>query len=122
MTYVRIFFQVCMRAHKQSALTPFCPLSTDVRKKEYFSIFVKKYLFTFACSQLVVMRDGAPVFMQKVNYEPQCVSIHPGLTEVAVGGLDVSGVLPLVSKFLTVKFIILKFLKLVCIFDDPDKK
>ncbi len=40
--------------------------------------------------QVVVLRDKAPVFMQKAAFEPQCVAIHPGLTEVAVGGMDVS--------------------------------
>lgn len=40
--------------------------------------------------QIVVMQNKAPVFMQKVTYEPQSAAIHPGLTEVAIGGGAVS--------------------------------
>ena len=36
------------------------------------------------------MRNGSIVFIQKVDYEPPCVSINRDLTEVAVGGAMVS--------------------------------
>lgn len=35
-----------------------------------------------------MIRDGAIVNTQKASYEPQCVAINPGATEVAVGGSD----------------------------------
>ena len=36
-----------------------------------------------------MLRDGNVVHSHPVDYEPQCVAIHPGQTEVAVGGKTV---------------------------------
>ena len=46
------------------------------------------------------MREGNPVFSLPVDYEPICVAVHPGQTEVAVGGMTVSfGFLSFVITF-----------------------
>lgn len=37
-------------------------------------------------SQVVVFQNKRKVFTQKVPYEPSSVAIHPGKTEVVVGG------------------------------------
>ena len=39
--------------------------------------------------QIVVIRDGRSVFSLPVEFEAHCVSIHPGQSEVAVGGPSV---------------------------------
>ena len=41
------------------------------------------------CQQIAVLRDGNPVFSLPVEFEPQCAAVHPGQTEVAVGGKTV---------------------------------
>lgn len=33
-----------------------------------------------------MLQDGNPVFSLPVEFEPQCTAVHPGQTEVAVGG------------------------------------
>ena len=43
----------------------------------------------FNCSQIAVLREGNPVFSLPVDFEPQCAAVHPGQTEVAVGGKTV---------------------------------
>ena len=47
-------------------------------------------LIQFTCPQIAVLREGNPVFSLHVDFEPQCASVHPGQTEVAVGGKTVS--------------------------------
>ena len=44
------------------------------------------YLFV---QQITVLRDGKVVFSLPVEFEPQCAAVHPGQTEVAVGGKTV---------------------------------
>lgn len=47
----------------------------------------KDGLVVVAClKEIVVLRDGSPVFSLPVDFEPQCAAVHPGQTEVAVGG------------------------------------
>ena len=36
--------------------------------------------------QIAVIRNGKKVSSLKVNFEPVCAAVHPGQTEVAVGG------------------------------------
>ncbi|KAJ7375242.1 hypothetical protein OS493_001987 [Desmophyllum pertusum] len=47
----------------------------------------KDGLVVVACiKEISVLRDGNPVFSLPVDFEPQCTAVHPGQTEVAVGG------------------------------------
>lgn len=47
----------------------------------------KDGLTVVAClSHITVLRDGKVVFSLPVEFEPQCAAVHPGQTEVAVGG------------------------------------
>lgn len=39
--------------------------------------------------QIAVLQDGNAVFSLSVEFEPQCTAIHPGKTDVAVGGKTV---------------------------------
>ncbi|XP_078354362.1 WD repeat-containing protein 1-B-like [Oculina patagonica] len=44
-------------------------------------------LTVVAClKDIAVLQDGNPVFSLPVEFEPQCTAVHPGQTEVAVGG------------------------------------
>lgn len=47
----------------------------------------KDSLTIVAClKEIAVLREGNPVFSLPVDFEPQCAAVHPGQTEVAVGG------------------------------------
>lgn len=73
---------------------------TDLKTLEYGSHFTgmgsqprgiacgKDDLVVVACiKEVAVLREGNPVFSLPVDYEPICVAVHPGQTEVAVGGM-----------------------------------
>ncbi|XP_013397813.1 actin-interacting protein 1 [Lingula anatina] len=50
---------------------------------------VDRNLTIVACTnEIVVLRDGRIVYIEKVNYEPTSVSLHPGKSLVAVGAKD----------------------------------
>ncbi|XP_020619123.1 WD repeat-containing protein 1-B-like isoform X1 [Orbicella faveolata] len=47
----------------------------------------KDGLTVVAClKDIAVLRDGNPMFSLPVEFEPQCTAVHPGQTDVAVGG------------------------------------
>lgn len=46
---------------------------------------------TIAClNEIMVLQNGRLLFTKTVDYEPSCIDIHPGQSEVAVGGSKVS--------------------------------
>ena len=64
--------------------------TTNLKVKDPESLENAVKFFILFNFQVVVVRNKLTVYTHKVDYEPMSVAIHPGMTEVAVGGAKVS--------------------------------